>query len=78
MVTHHFPDVLRGLAGVVEGDGGDKVVADMGADDVVEEVRVNETQIAINGGRGATRECPSFVVVVRHAGICVLKEGDGD
>lgn len=78
MVTHHFPDVLRGLAGVVEGDGGDKVVADMGADDVVEEMRVNETQIAINGGRGAARECPSFVVVVRHAGVCVLKEGDGD
>ena len=78
VLIHHAADVLRGLAGVVEGDGGDQVVADVRADDVVEEVGVDEAQVAINGGGRAARERPRLVVVVRHAGVGVLEEGDGN
>ena len=78
MVTHHFPDVLRGLAGVVEGDGGDKVVADVRSDNVVEEVRVDEAEVTIDGCGGSAGEGPGSIVVVGHAGIGVLEEGDCD
>ena len=51
---------------MVEGDGGDEVVADVRADDVVKEVRVYEAEVAVDGCGGATGEGPCFVVVVRH------------
>ncbi len=63
---------------MVEGDGRDEVVADVGADDVVEEMGVNEAEIAVNGCGCATGEGPGFVVVVGHGGIGVLEEGDGN
>lgn len=76
--AHDLLDVLGGLAGVVEGDGGDEVVADVGADDIVEEMGVDEAQVAVDGGGCATSEGPGLVVVMGHAGIGVLEEGDGD
>jgi len=63
---------------VVEGDGGDEVVADVCADYVVEEVRVDEAEVAVDGCGGAAGEGPGAVVVVRHAAVSVLEEGDGD
>ncbi|PBP27062.1 hypothetical protein BUE80_DR001978, partial [Diplocarpon rosae] len=78
VVLAHDPlDVLAGLPSVVEGDGGDQVVADVRADDVVEEVRVDEAQVPVDGGRGAAGEVPGLVVVVRHGGVGVLEERDG-
>lgn len=44
---------------MVEGDGGDEVVAYVGADDVVEEVGVDEAEVAVDGSGGATGEGPS-------------------
>jgi len=78
MRAHHLADGVRGLAGVVEGDGGDEVVAHVRADDVVEEVRVDEAEVAVNGCGGAAREGPGVVVVVGERAVGVLEEGDGD
>lgn len=60
---------------MVEGDCGDQVVADVGADDIVEEVGVDEAEVAVDGCGGATGEGPGAVVVVGHAAISVLEEG---
>lgn len=76
--AHHFADGVRGLAGVVEGDCGDEVVAHVGADDVVEEVGVDEAEIAVDGCGGAAGKVPGVVVVVGEAAVGVLEEGDGD
>jgi hypothetical protein len=73
--AHDLLDVLRGLAGVVEGNGGNEVVADVGADDVVEEVSVDEAEITVDGGGCAAGKGPGLVVIVGHASIGVLKEG---
>ena len=40
---------------MVEGDGGDEVVADVGADDVVEEVGVDEAEVAVDAVFDAMR-----------------------
>jgi hypothetical protein len=64
--SHYFSDVDRGFAGVIEGDRGDEVVADVGADDVVEEMRIDESEITIDGSSGAASERPRLVIVMRH------------
>lgn len=58
MLAHHFLDVKRGFGGVVEGNGGDEVVADVRADDVVEKMGVNETEVAVDGCSGTAGEGP--------------------
>ena len=62
---------------MVEGDGRHQVVADVCADDVVEEMCVDEPEIAIDGSSCAASKCPRLVVVVRHRRVGVLEEGDG-
>lgn len=62
---------------MVEGDGGDEVVADVCTNDIVEEVSVDEAKVAVDGCCGAAGEGPGLVVVVRHAGVGVLEKGDG-
>lgn len=78
MLAHDAADVDGGFSGVVEGNRGNEMVADVGANDVVEEMSVNEAEIAVDGGSGTTGEGPCLVVVVRHAGVGVLEEGDGN
>ncbi|CAG8960711.1 hypothetical protein HYFRA_00013481 [Hymenoscyphus fraxineus] len=74
--THDLFDIFGGLTCVVEWDGGDEVVADVCANDIVEEVGIDEAKVTINGGSGSTGEGPGLVVVVGHATIGVLEEGD--
>lgn len=62
---------------MVEGDRGHQVVADVCTDDIVEEMCVDEPEIAIDGSSCAASECPRFVVVMRHRCVGVLEEGDG-
>lgn len=62
---------------MVERDCGHEMMADVCTDDVVEEMRVDEAEVAVDGGCGAAGESPGFVVVVGHAGVGVLEEGDG-
>ena len=61
---------------MVEGDSGYEVMADVCADDIVEEVGVDESEVAVNGCGCSASECPCFVVVVGHGCVGVLEEGD--
>lgn len=77
MLAHDALDVLGCFACVVEGDCRDEMMADVRADDVVEEVGVDESEITIDCCGCATGECPCLVVVVRHCCVGVLEESDG-
>jgi hypothetical protein len=58
VLAHDGLDGLGGLVGVVEGDGGDVVVEDVGLDDAVEDLAADETELAVNGGGGTTGKVP--------------------
>ena len=77
MTTHDGLDGLGGLVGVVEWDGADVMVEDVGFDDTMEEAAADESEFAIDGCGGATREVPCRTAVVRKRGIGVLEVGDG-
>lgn len=63
---------------MVEGDCGYEVVADVRANNVMEEMGVDKPKIAIDGGSRSASEGPGFVVVVGHGCIGVLEEGNCD
>jgi hypothetical protein len=73
VLAHDGLDGLGGLVGVVEGDGGDVVVEDVGLDDAVEDLAA-----AVNGGGGTTGKVPGLAGVVREGRVGVLEVGDGD
>lgn len=63
---------------MVEWDGADIVMKDMGLNDTVEEVRADGPEVAVNGCRCATSKIPRVVGVVRQRGVGVLQVGDGN
>lgn len=63
---------------MVEGDCGYEMVADVGADNIVEKMRIDKPEIAVDGCCCSAGEVPGFVVVVRHFAVGVLEEGDGN
>jgi len=77
VVAHDLLDGLAGFIGVVEGDGADIVVEDMGLDDSVENVTADETEVTVDGGSGATGKVPHLRLVVGERGIRVLEVSDG-
>lgn len=62
---------------MVERDGGYEMMADVGADDVVEEMGVYEAEVAVDCGGCAAGEGPFVVGVVGEGGVGVLEECDG-
>ncbi len=78
VTAHDLLDGLTGLVGIVEGNGGDVVVQNMGLDDAVEKLAAHEAKLAVDRGGGATDVVPRFARVVWERGVCVLKEGDGN
>jgi len=78
VLTHDLLDGLGGLVGVVEWDGGDVVVENVGLDNTVEELTTDETEFAVNGSSGTASECPGGSLVVRKRWVGVLEEGDHD
>lgn len=78
VLAHNRLDSLCGFVGVVEGDGGDVVVQDVGLDDAVEEVTTNEAEFAVNRCSGTTGEVPRTAGVVWERGVGVLEVGDSD
>lgn len=60
---------------MVERDSGHEMMADVRADDVVEEMRVDEAEVAVDGGGCAACECPGCGGVVGEGGVGVLEEG---
>ena len=78
VLAHDGLDGLGGLVGVVEGDGGDVVVEDMGLDDAVEDLAADEAELAVDGCGGTASEVPGLTAVVGEGGVGVLEVGDGD
>lgn len=78
VLAHDLLDGLGGLVGVVEGDGADVVVQDVGLDDAVEEGAADEAELAVDGGGGAADVVPALGAIVGKRGVGVLEEGDGD
>lgn len=78
MLTHDLLDSLGSLVGLVEGDGGNKVVGNVGFNDTVEEVTADETEFTIDSCGSATGVGPGFRVVVGKRRVGVLKEGNSD
>lgn len=78
VLAHDGLDGLGGFVGVVEGDGGDVVVENVGLDDAVEDLAADEAKLAVDGGGGATSEVPGLAGVVGKGGVGVLEVGDGD
>jgi len=50
---------------MIEGDCGNKVMTDVSPDYVVEKMRVDEAEIAVNGGGCAAGKGPGAVVIMR-------------
>jgi hypothetical protein len=76
--AHHGFDGLGRFVGVVERDGGDVVVEDVGLDDAVEELAADEAEFAVDGCSGTAGVCPGFGCVMGEGRVGVLEEGDGD
>ena len=74
---HHFLDGFARFVGVVEGNGANIVVQDVGFDNSVEDVTANESKVAVNGGSGTTSKVPGFGLVVGEGGVGVLEVSDG-
>ncbi len=64
MLSHNWLDGFGSLISVVEGDGGDVVVQDVGLDDAVEDVAADEAEFAVDGCGGAADVVPGFAGVV--------------
>jgi hypothetical protein len=78
MLAHDFANRSRRFFGVIERDRGYEMVQDVRADDRVEEVRVDEAKVAVDGGGGAEEECVYVGRVMREGGVGMLEEGDRD
>jgi hypothetical protein len=77
VLTHHLLDSLGGFISVVEWNGADIVVADVGLDDSMEQLATDKSEFAVNRCCSTTGEVPGLVVVVRQGRIGVLQESDG-
>lgn len=78
VLSHNRLNSFRSLVSVVEGDGGDVVVKDVGLDDAVEDVAADEAEFAVDGGGCAADVSPRLAGVVREGGVGVLEEGNRD
>jgi len=78
VLAHDGLDGLGGLVSVVEGNGGDVVVKNVGLNDAVEDLAADETELAVNGSGGTTSEVPGLAGVVREGRVGVLEVSDGD
>ena len=64
MAAHDGLDGFGCLVGVVEGDGGDVMVKDVGFDDAVKKLAADETKFAVDGCGGAADVSPGTGFVV--------------
>lgn len=78
VAAHDGLDGLGGLVGVVEGDGADVVMQDVGLDDAVQQVAADETKLAVDGRGGALDKGPLLAGVVGQGRVGVLQESDGN
>ena len=78
VLAHDGLDGLGGLISVVEGNGANVVVEDVGLDDAVQDVTADEAHITVDGSSGTTDKVPLVTGVVGQGRVGVLEEGDGN
>jgi len=78
MTTHDWLDGFRGLVCVVEWDGADVVVKDVGFNDTVEESAADETEFTIDCCSSSTNIVPASSCVVRKSWVSVLEVGNSN
>jgi hypothetical protein len=78
VVAHDWLDGLGSLISVVEWDGGDVVVEDVGLDDAMEEVAADEAEFTIDSRGSATDVVPGLASVMWERWVGVLKVSDGN
>jgi hypothetical protein len=61
---------------MIKWDSGHEMMADVGADDVVEEMSVDETEVAVDSGGSTAGEGPGVIAVVGEGAVGVLEEGN--
>ena len=77
MLAHDRLDGLGSLIGVVEGDGADVVVQDVGLDNAVKKRTTDEAHLAIDSGGGSANIVPLVGGIMGQRRVGVLKESDG-
>ena len=76
VAAHDGFDGFTRLICVIEGNGANVMVQDMGFDDAVEEMTPNEAHLSVDCGSRSTCEGPGMGCVVRQSGISMLEVGD--
>lgn len=76
VLSHDLLDGLCGFLCMVEWDRGHKMVKHMGPHNVVEEMRVDEPKVTIDGGCSASGKCPLRMGEVWESAVGVLKESN--
>jgi hypothetical protein len=76
VATHDGFDGLCRFIRVVERDGANIVVKDVGFDDAMEETAANEAELPVNGCGSATNVGPTSSGVVGERWVGVLEVGD--
>lgn len=78
VAAHDRLDGLGGLVSVVEGNGADIVVQNVGLDDTMQQVAADEAELTIDGCSGALDKGPLLAGIVGQSRVGVLEEGDSD
>lgn len=78
MAAHDRLDSLGRLVCVVERDGANVVVEDMGLNDAVKKAAADEAKFTINGGGGSTDVVPASSSVMRKGWVSVLEICDSN
>jgi hypothetical protein len=78
VLAHNRLDGLGGFVRIIEGNGADIVVQNVGLDDSMKQLPTNEAELAVDGCGGAASKIPGVGVVVGKCWVCVLKESNGN
>lgn len=78
MLAHDWLDSLGCLISVVERNGADVVVKNVGLDDTVEKSSSDETKFTIDGCCGTTDVVPALTRVMGESTVGVLEVGNGN
>lgn len=78
VATQYWLDSLGSLVGVVERDGGDKMVKDVRLYNSVHKGPTDKAEFTVNGCSSAPSKVPGCVLVMREGGISMLEIGDCD
>ena len=78
MATHYRLDGLGCLVCVVEWDGANVVVEDVGFNNAVQKSAADEAKLTVNGGCRSTDVIPASSSVVRKSWVGVLEIRDGN